>query len=234
MHWNGVKGLYRTFDAWFKTGSNGNGHEKPWYYWLMLIGRYEQPVALGLLACLFCQLFKDITLRFLAIYGVGVLIAYSIVHYKTPWCVISVVWPLLFTFGAAIALLPASFRRIGKTLGAVLLAVSLGLSIRLNYFRCTTDTEPYVYVQTYNDIWKLTKPLLTLAHRDPANYYLVGHMIRTSAYPLPWILGDFSEDRLLRERVSAYNSGCRLSSSCRKTGLPPWKPSYKTPTTPRR
>ena len=109
MHWNGVKGLFRTFDAWFKTGSNGNGHEKPWYYWLELIGRYEQPVALGLLACLLCQLFKDITLRFLAIYGVGVLIAYSIVHYKTPWCVISVVWPFLFTFGAAITLAAREF-----------------------------------------------------------------------------------------------------------------------------
>jgi hypothetical protein len=66
------------------------------------------------------------------------------------------------------------------------------LSVRLNYFRCTTDTEPYVYVQTYNDIFKLTKPLLQLAKKDPANYHLVGHIIRSSVYPLPWILGDFT------------------------------------------
>jgi hypothetical protein len=36
----------------------------------------------------------------------------------------------------------------------------------LNYFRATTDTEPYVYVQTYNDIYKLTNPLLQLAERN--------------------------------------------------------------------
>jgi uncharacterized protein (TIGR03663 family) len=191
MNWAGVKGLIDTFDAWFKTGHNGNGHEKPWYYWLMLIGRYEVAISFGLLACAACQLFRDVAIRYLAIYGGGALLAYSIVHYKTPWCIISIVWPLLFLFGAGITLIPERYRRATTILAAVVLLVSLVQSVRLNYFRCTTETEPYVYVQTYNDIWKLTEPLLKLAKRNPAAYQLVGHMIRTSAYPLPWILGDF-------------------------------------------
>ncbi len=192
FNWAGVKGLYLTFEAWFKTGSEGNGHEKPWYYWLKLIGQYELAIAVGLLACVFCQMFKEMAVRYLAIYGVGTLMAYSIVAYKTPWCIISIVWPLLLVFGAALTLLPKGMERGGQIAAAVLLLVSLGQSIRLNYFRCTTDTEPYVYVQTYNDIYKLTEPLLELARRNPTYYQLVGHMIRTSAYPLPWILGDFT------------------------------------------
>jgi len=32
-----------------------------------------------------------------------------------------------------------------------------------------------------------------LAHRDPRFYHLVGHIIRPSPYPLPWILGDFPQ-----------------------------------------
>ncbi|HEU4770576.1 MAG TPA: hypothetical protein VFS68_00345, partial [Candidatus Udaeobacter sp.] len=56
------------------------------------------------------------------------------------------------------------------------------------------------YVQTYNDMWKLTKPLLTLAKRDPSNYHLTGHLIRSSIYPLPWVLGDF-------DRVGYYEGG---------------------------
>src|SRR5205085_7931236 len=83
------------------------------------------------------------------------------------------------------------FLRITQTIAALVIFVSLVLSIRLNYFRCTTESEPYVYVQTYNDIWKLTRPVLALAQKDPSKYQLIGHMIRTSAYPLPWILGDF-------------------------------------------
>ena len=191
FNWAGLKGLYGTFDAWFKTGSNGNGHEKPWYYWLMLTGRYEAAAALGVIACVFCQLFRQMSVRYIAIYGVGALAAYSIVRYKTPWCIISIVWPFLFTFGAGIVLLLEKSRRAGQIVAAAILCVSLFLCIRLNYFRCTTDTEPYVYVQTYNDINRLTDPLLKLARKNPANYQLVGHIIRTSAYPLPWILGDF-------------------------------------------
>ncbi|MDQ6860255.1 MAG: TIGR03663 family protein [Verrucomicrobiota bacterium] len=190
MNWKGVAGLYQTFSAWFATGNNGNGHEKPWYYWLMLIGRYETPIALGLIACAACQFFKNINLRYLAIYGVGTLAAYSIVHYKTPWCIISIVWPLLFLFAAGVLLLEEKVRFAGRILAGVALAVSLALCIRLNFFRCTTETEPYVYVQTYNDIWELN-PIVTLARENPTYYQLVGHMIRTSAYPIPWILGDF-------------------------------------------
>jgi uncharacterized protein (TIGR03663 family) len=240
FHWSGVKGLYQAYAAWLETGRAGHGHEKPWYYWLELLARYELPVLAGVPLCLVCQRFNNLSLRYLAIYGVGTLIAYSIVPYKTPWCVINIAWPFLFIFGAALVLAPLKLdlitygiltlmlcallawavgvrifdqfaawwpfwvipgaaliftalrdRRLICGIWSLLLFASLGSTIWLNYFRCTTDTEPYVYVQTYNDISKLTEPLLKLARRNPIYYQLTGHMIRTSAYPLPWILGDF-------------------------------------------
>ena len=213
LNWPGVTGLWKTFDAWLKTGSQGAGHEKETYYWLELILRYEQPVGLGLLLCIGCQFLRHVGMRYLAIYGVGSLIAYSIVKYKTPWCIISIVWPFLFVFGALPSLMPAVYRRAAVIACAVLLTVSLAFSISLNYFRCSTFNEyswkserglfgnavdfftwePYVYVQTYNDVWKLTKPLLRLAKSNPIYYQLVGHLIRTSTYPLPWMLGDFTK-----------------------------------------
>src|SRR5437879_4572466 len=119
------------------------------------------------------------------------LIAYSIGKYKTPWCIISIIWPFLFIFGAALLVVSLRYRMITYVVSVILLCASLGSTIWLNYFRCTTDTEPYVYVQTYNDIYKLTKPLLQLAKRNPVYYQLTGHLIRSSVYPLPWILGDF-------------------------------------------
>jgi uncharacterized protein (TIGR03663 family) len=193
LNWPGLTGLYKTFGAWFKTGSQGAGHDKDWWYWLMLIARYEQPVLVGLILCGLCQFIKNVSLRYLAIYGVGTLIAYSIVKYKTPWCIISIIWPLLFIFAALLVLVPGEARRAAYLAALTLVAASLGLSVHLNYFRCTTDTEPYVYVQTYNDVWKLTKPLLRLAKANPTYYQLVGHLIRTSTYPLPWMLGDFTK-----------------------------------------
>lgn len=211
FNWSGVKGLYLAFKAWTETGAAGHGHEKAWDYWLKLMGPtwevgradffgYELPMLAGLILCLFCQKFKNLSLRYLAIYGAGSLVAYSLVKYKTPWCIISFGWPFLFVFGGAIFLVrPKHLRLAHRTIG-VLLAISLASSIWLNYFRCSSPDEPYAYVQTYNDIFKLTKPLLTLAKRDPSNYHLTGHLIRSSVYPLPWMLGDF-------DRVGYYEGG---------------------------
>ncbi|MEO5754952.1 MAG: flippase activity-associated protein Agl23 [Chthoniobacterales bacterium] len=281
LNWPGVKGLYLTFATWYQTGSNGNGHEKPWPYWLELTLRYEWPVLIGLLLCGVCQFFKNYVIRYLAIYGVGVFAAYSIIHYKTPWIIISIVWPLLFVFaaGATAPKIPRraffivalavfgfvlgaflsytfqpeavratnlgtylretvvvtlaatstsavcgeigqrlfasalvfsllggglgyligetrtfsdrSIRAIQKGVASVALAMSLGMAIWLNFFRYSVDAEPYVYVQTYDDIYKLMKPVMRLVRSNPLNYRMVGHFIRTSTYPFPWLLGEF-------------------------------------------
>jgi uncharacterized protein (TIGR03663 family) len=202
FNWSGVKGLYLAFKAWSETGAAGHGHEKAWDYWLKIMGPtweagradffgYELPMLVGLILCLFCQKFENLNLRYLAIYGAGSFVAYSYIKYKTPWCIISFGWPLLFIFGRAILLVRAKHLRVAQCTIGVLLCISLGSSIWLNYFRCSSPDEPYAYVQTYNDIFKLTKPLLTLAKRDPSNYHLTGHLIRSSVYPLPWMLGDF-------------------------------------------
>jgi len=211
FNWSGVKGLYLAFKAWSETGASGHGHEKAWDYWVGLmmphfeIKRadffgYELPMLVGLILSLFCQKFNNLSLRYLAVYGVGSLVAYSIVKYKTPWCIISFGWPFLFLFGGAILLVRPKHLRLAQRAIGVLLCISLGSSIWLNYFKCSSPDEPYAYVQTYNDIFKFTKPLLTLAKRDPSNYHLTGHLIRASVYPLPWMLGDF-------DRVGYYEGG---------------------------
>ena len=211
LNWDGVKGLYLAFKAWTETGTAGHGHEKAWEYWFKMMGpsweaggenftAYELPMLAGLILCLFCQKFKNLSVRYLAIYGVGSLVAYSYVKYKTPWCIISFGWPFLFVLGAWVLLVrPKNLRKVYVTIGT-LLCFSLGRSVWLNYFRCSSPTETYAYVQTYNDIFKLSKPLLTLAKRDPAYYHLTGHLIRSSIYPLPWTLGDF-------DRVGYYEGG---------------------------
>ena len=211
FNWSGVKGLYLAFKAWTETGAAGHGHEKAWDYWLKLMAPswerpradffgYELPMLAGLILCVFCQKFKNLSVRYLAIYGAGSLVAYSYVKYKTPWCIISFGWPLLFVFGAVILLVRPKHLRIAYRAVAVLLFISLGSSIWLNYFRCSSPDEPYAYVQTYNDMFKLTKPLLKLARRDPVYYHLTGHLIRSSIYPLPWVFGDF-------DRIGYYEGG---------------------------
>jgi uncharacterized protein (TIGR03663 family) len=198
-----LRGLYETFAVWFRTGVEQGGHEKPSfdlvgklnYYWVALMARYEWPALVGLLACVRLLFPCDARLRYIAIMACGILGAYSIIPYKTPWCVVSIIWPLYLTGAAGLAELGRKFFLPDEAwaLAFPLLAVSLIASVRLNFHRFTDDSEPYVYVQTYEDINVFTGPLLEAAHKDATKFHVRGIISMGSDYPLPWILGDFTK-----------------------------------------
>jgi uncharacterized protein (TIGR03663 family) len=201
FHWSGVRGLVTAFAPWAHKAQVGEGHNKPYWYWFKLIGRDEAWAAFGLLACVRWLGFRgapDWRLRFLAIYALGTLAAYCIIPYKTPWCIISFIWPFLFIAASAIGELAdisrwRQARWFAWAIAAALTAVSSFFAIRLNYFRPTSEKEDYVYVQTFPDVYKIVDPLLALAREDPSNYHLPGLILCGSAYPLPWLLGDFTD-----------------------------------------
>ena len=258
----------QAFVVWAQTGVKGNGHEKPFFYWVQLMGIYEWPAAIGLGYALraagnrICRLplFQSLGLgiaaaivlttlgvqqalgnkgfhdfffvtapqispvtyglailggalagllyflltflppmnrltQLLAIYGCGVLVAYSLVPYKTPWCIISIIWPFLILFGEAFDTLMdgRAWRRwLGGGLAGLILAASLAQSIWLNYFRSTDPTQRYVYVQTLDDYFKLMTPLKRLVAKDPTAWHMPAHILLSSYHPLPWALGDFT------------------------------------------
>ena len=187
--------LLHTFVAWTQTGTQGHGHEKAAWYWLDLIRRYEWPAVLGVIYSVrYLWPGSDRLMRYMAIYGCGTLVAYSVVPYKTPWCVISLLWPFFFLFGDLVRESASRWKAWAVYLPAgVLLAISLGLSVRLNYFHYTDEDEPYVYVQTFNDVHKLIDPLYKLAQSNPETYQFTGHILLPSYHPLPWLLGDFTK-----------------------------------------
>ena len=209
-----LAGLYECFGAWIQTGTGTNiaptGHEKPWHYWLQLLagveidaggGRTtvsstiasELPATLGLLASFALLAPRTNRLaRYLAIYGVGALIGYSIVSYKTPWCVISLMWPFHFIFGLAVVRCAEKVDAWSTAALAGLLGVfTLHATWKLNFRHFADDAEPYVYVQTRQDIDRLLVPLRTLTARDPRNRYLTGHILVPEGHPFHWLLADY-------------------------------------------
>ena len=204
LNWIGIPDFFRAYAKWFQTGTGAGGHEKTDYhighfaflnwYWIALMARYEWPALLGLLFALRIAWPVPAMLRYLGIYAVGVLLAYSIVPYKTPWCIISILWPFAFLFGAAISELwtTRSLRLVSVMFGVALLGGSLLLTLRLNFRHFTDPKEPYVYVQTQPGIAVVTEPVLGMAVRDPRNHAISGDILIESYYPLPWIFGEFS------------------------------------------
>jgi uncharacterized protein (TIGR03663 family) len=218
LHWPGVAGLWETYAAWNKTGMEADGgHAKTayetanlsffghtWefkthlnYYWLALMGRYEWPALIGVVACVRLLWPAPAMLRYLAIYGSGALLAYSIIAYKTPWLLLVILWPFFFVFGALVEELREKLTaqplaaQLPAFLASMAIALSMMVGVRLNFLRYDDPDEPYVYVQTSREIRRLVDPLLALSARDPRGQGLAGQFILESYYPLPWMLGDF-------------------------------------------
>lgn len=205
-----LSGLHDTFLTWVHTGTDAAGHAKTSYefsflglsvntYWLALFARYEWPALIGLAACVRFVLPSDARIRYLAISAGGTLLAFSLIPYKTPWCVLSLVWPFFLLFGAIVAEGAGAFARLGRRepvpllLGIGVIAASLVPTLRLNFLRYDDPEEPYVYVQTSREMRVLTEPLLRQTRRDPAFFHIRGSFFLDSYYPLPWVLGDFTK-----------------------------------------
>ncbi|MBV9390764.1 MAG: glycosyltransferase family 39 protein [Verrucomicrobia bacterium] len=229
-NWSGLLGLFQTFLPWTKTGVEAAGHAKASddlfpllppaltnagplralasfklnWYWLRLMLRYEWFALVGVLFSIRFIFGGHFALRILAIYSVLVLFFYSIIPYKTPWCMISIAWPFLFLGAAFFQLLvrnpiraPAFSNKL-RILGFAMIVPILGYqtwrSYDLNFLRFDSEKEPYVYVQTFRDYHTLVDPVLRKIAKDPdSKEEMSGLILLNSYFPIPWVLGELTD-----------------------------------------
>ena len=99
--------LVRPFEAirlWGARGVRADGHGKPWWYYLAILGR-EEPVIVALAVAGTARALwrRDRFAMFLAGWGGAILLAYSAIPYKTPWLVLNAVLPLALLGGTVFA-----------------------------------------------------------------------------------------------------------------------------------
>ncbi len=192
----GVRDMLMAFAPWVATGTgDASGHEKPFFYWLELLARYEWPLLAALIALPALLLQSERWAWRLGATGFGLVLAYSLIPYKTPWLIIGMLMPLAFAFGflleLAIARLRGHWRYLPMALGGVLLASALITSVRLNFRDYANFSEPYVYVQTSTDVNRLMQNLENLTTVFPARRNLSVLVIVRDTWPLPWLLGRY-------------------------------------------
>jgi uncharacterized protein (TIGR03663 family) len=95
------KGLLDFFVAlmpWLKTGVQGSGHEKEFFHWIKLMSWNEYGILVGFFAALpFVK--KNKWIRFYFVFTFFLWLIYSLIPYKTPWCIISILWPFAIVAG---------------------------------------------------------------------------------------------------------------------------------------
>lgn len=189
----GIPNFFRAFLLWFETGEKGNGHAKPFYYWLTLMGTFEWFALLGLLLTPFALKKIPRQLRLVSVLGFGLWLLYSLIAYKTPWCVLSYEWCLILVASYWIS------RWLESNYAGLLIAGIMGgagiclyQTYDVAYAHPDQDGHIFIYGQTYHD---LLEPVDVILKRAEANPAFLGtatiQVISAFTWPFPYLFGKF-------------------------------------------
>ncbi|MFI5294695.1 MAG: flippase activity-associated protein Agl23 [Thermodesulfovibrionales bacterium] len=195
-HRQGATDFFTALTPWLKTGVGGSGHDKPFSYWLSLFGRYEWAAAAGFAGAFIGVAGRSWKMRFFAALAIINWLVYSIISYKTPWCVITILWPFIIVAGFWIEFIAISRRKspvfwLSLCVAVVIAAQSAAANVRLNFMHYTDPSEPYVYVQTKNDLKVVEEIIRKKIRSSPDAQNMRVQINLKDSWPFPWLFSRF-------------------------------------------
>lgn len=209
-----AKGVWDSVEAykvWKKTGESGfHGYGWDKYLQWLVIGQVgtpgderlewgEEPV-LVLLAAAGAALALLTAARrrfplFAALWGFGLLAAYSLIKYKTPWLVLSMLVPFAIAGGYAIDWLWRQRTSAGRILAAGLLGLALIVAARqtynLNFVYYDDDRYIYVYAHTKRPYLDMLREVERIVARAGTGSETNINVAAPEYWPMPWYLRDY-------------------------------------------
>src|SRR4029079_348503 len=148
----GINDSLQTFAVWTKTGRQAHVH--PALMYLMWVVRIEAPLLfLGAIGAAIVVLKPRNSLAlFSALWAFGLIAAYSLIPYKTPWLMLNFVVPLALIAGYAIQWIFEMDRgqlRLVSVIFLIAIGVATYQSIDLNFINYDNDDSKYVYVYAH-------------------------------------------------------------------------------------
>ena len=204
----------RTYLPWVRRAGGATEHVHPWYFYfqrLLFFHVHGGPVwsegfivALALVGLCGALRGNNLLLRVIAFYTVYLTLIYTVLPYKTPWCLLDFYHGMILLAGAGAVMLWQACRPVLlKGALAVILAAGvshLGWQSWLGNFGadsrgvpyCDSSKNPYVYAQTLPDALRLVGTVEALAHASPqGNRTEMEVMSPESFWPLPWYFRRF-------------------------------------------
>jgi uncharacterized protein (TIGR03663 family) len=194
-HSKGIYDALKTFEIWSKTGQTAHVH--PAYKYVEWLGSQESPLLfLGIIGAAIVVLKpKNSFALFSALWAFGLIAAYSLIPYKTPWLVLNFVVPLALIAGYVAQFIYELDGGRVRLVAAIWLIslVSVYQTIDLNFINYDNDKGYYVYVYAHT-----TRGLLDLVHEieeisAEEDGPTTGISIVSPDYwPLPWYLRNYT------------------------------------------
>ena len=192
----GLSASLQTFAVWTRTGKEAHVHPPATYlYWLF---RQEAPLLfLGAIGAAIVVLKpKNSMALFSALWSFGLIAAYSLIPYKTPWLVLNFVVPLALIAGYAIqAIYEMDKGQLRLPLVILFLAIGIATyqSIDLNFINYDNDDPKYVYVyaHTKRNTLDLVNEIDRIAKQEDGGKTGIT-IVSPDYWPLPWYLRNYS------------------------------------------
>jgi uncharacterized protein (TIGR03663 family) len=214
QNWQGPLDAWRTYGPWLARAEGQSPHVHPWhYYWSLLLftRRASGPLwtegiilVLGLVGMVgvLGQGVRDVKVRswgrLLTFYTLGLSLIYTVIPYKTPWCVMGFWhgWILLAGMGAGLLVGWVRGRLLQGAVVVVLLGGMLHLGLqahRASYRYADSRRNPWVYAHTLESVLGLVERVKAIAAVSPEGTATVVKVMADGGdyWPLPWYLREF-------------------------------------------
>jgi uncharacterized protein (TIGR03663 family) len=193
----GIQGFYQAYAIWTKTGSKEHTQNGMWAY-IKWGFRMEAPLfilsALGFVIALVRS--RHRFALFSGFWAFGLLAAYTLIPYKTPWLALSFLLPMCIAGGYAIGQLAA-----GKSNASRFAAVALGIAAaavmtyqtyELNFVRYDDDQMPYVYAHTRRDFLDMMREIDHYAEKSGKGKEAQIDIVSPDYWPMVWYTRDYT------------------------------------------
>ena len=212
-HGRGPLDGFLTYLPWFQRAGGASTHIHPWYFYLERLAwwklapgpRFSEGLILALSAVgIWAGTIQprlmpagvNVTLvRWLSAYTLGLTLLYSLIPYKTPWCLLQFLLGYVLLAGVGTAVLLSTERTWWQRAAVALLMLPLTGNLawqayRASYLLPSDPRNPYVYAQTVDDILRLDEDLRQLAQAGARDEAVRLSVIWDGPYywPLPWYL----------------------------------------------
>ena len=191
----GVSDALKTLNLWRQRTHE---HEHPWYqytYWLLLEEGALMILA-GLGALIAVWRANNRLAVFLSLWSFGLLAAYSLVGYKTPWISLNFIVPLALTSGYTLDVAYQKLREFRQPRAfiaiAVLLVAFCGYQLyQLNFVHYDDDQLPYVYAHTKREMLTMLSEIDRIAKKNGTGTDTGIAIVSPDYWPLPWYFRDY-------------------------------------------
>jgi uncharacterized protein (TIGR03663 family) len=191
----GVHDAFQTLNLWRKRTHE---HEHPWWQYLNWLLQEEGIVVVlgGLGALIAVWRANNRLALFLAQWGFGLLAAYSLVGYKTPWIGLNFIVPLALTSGYTLDVVYQNLRdyqqpRLFIAVAGLIVAFCGYQMYQLNFVHYDEDSYPYVYAHTKRDTLAMLAEIDRIAKQMKTGNDTGVAIVSPDYWPLPWYFRDY-------------------------------------------